>query len=216
MDGDYRDLDASPSERELQVLHLLATQRRKLEFLAASRCTHDGRLLAGVCRLSDGLWAWHSGSRLSPTASRTEVASWHLDMFDSEEFTPQIYRQADHLADEILGDVPRYEKPATVMQVFDCDSDGGVRVGRWRGTPHALQFFAGGLPLFEHASCNCRRSYQVQMLALIHAGVRADAGTLPRGIHVKTLPVECARRSAGVTGMAYLLTDKGVEVTLDE
>ncbi|MFD6713649.1 hypothetical protein ACFWDB_07135 [Micromonospora chalcea] len=139
-----------------------------------------------------------------------------MDMFDSEEFTPQIYRQADHLADEILGDVPRYEKPATVMQVFDCDSDGGVRVGRWRGTPHALQFFAGGLPLFEHASCNCRRSYQVQMLALIHAGVRADAGTLPRGIHVKTLPVECARRSAGVTGMAYLLTDKGVEVTLDE
>jgi hypothetical protein len=216
MDGDYTDLEGSPSERELQVLHLFATQRGRLEFLAASRCHHDQRLLAGVCRFSDGLWAWHSGSRLSPTASRTEVASWHLDRFDSKEFTPEIYRQADHLADEFLGDAPRYESPATVVKVLGRGSGEGVRMGHWRGTPHALQFFANGLPLFELASCRCRRAYQVQMLALVHAGVRASAGTIRRGIHVQALPATRASGATGVTGLAYLFTDRGVQVTLDE
>ncbi|MGN9889824.1 hypothetical protein [Micromonospora sp. L31] len=216
MDGANSDPDESPSERELQVLQLFTTKRRKLQFLAASRCPYDERILAAVCRLADGLWAWHAGSRLSPTASRTEIESWHLDRFDSEEFTPEIYRQADQLADELLSDAPRYESPATVVRILSCGNDDTVRVGPWRGTRHALQFFANGLPLFEYTSCKCRRAYHVQLLALVHAGVRADAGTIRRGSHVKALPVTRASKSAGVAGLAYQFTDRGVQVALDE
>ncbi|OKI85933.1 hypothetical protein [Micromonospora sp. CB01531] len=216
MDGANSDLEGSPSERELQVLHLFMTKRRELPLLAASRCPHDERLLAAVFRLTDGLWAWHAGSRLSPSGSRTEIESWHLDRFDSEEFSPEIYREAAQLADELLSAAPRYESPATVVRILSCGGDRTVRVTSWRGTRHALQFFANGLPLFEYTSCKCRRAYHVQMLALVHAGVRADAGTIRRGSHVQTLPVTPAGKSAGVAALAYQFTGRGVQVTLDE
>jgi len=216
MDTATSHTHGSPSERELRVLELFSTRRRRLRFLAASRCPHDERLLAGVCRLRDGLWAWHAGSRLTPMASRTEVESWHLDRFDSEELGPEIYRRAGELADDVLGEARRYESPATVVSILGIDSDGTVRVGPWRGDRHALQFFASGLPLLQYASCGCRRAYQVQMLALVYAGLMADTGAIPAGRHVNALPVARLGEPADATALAYRFTARGVRVSLDE
>jgi hypothetical protein len=137
-------------------------------------------------------------------------------MFASEELTPEIYDKADQLADEVLGESRRYETPATVVVVHGTNSDGTLRVGPWRGTRHVLQFFASGLPLLQYASCQCRRAYQVQMLALVHVGVRADAGTIQPGRHVKALPAARIGRPADTTGLAYQFTGDGLRVVLDE
>ena len=215
MDGAKSDLDEAPSERELQVLQLFTTKRRRLQFLAASRCPHDGRLLAGVCRLADGLWAWHAGSRLSPGASRVEIESWHLDRFASEEFTPEIYCQANHLTDELLSGAPRYESPATAVKILSGSDEDGVRVGCWRGSRHPLQMFADGLPLFAYASCQCRRGYQVQMLALVYAGSgpRWRYSTRESSVGPASYPCE---RDCRHGCLAYGFTDRGVQVVLDE
>lgn len=85
------------------------------------------RILAGGCRFSDGLWAWHAGSRLSPSASHTEIGSWHLDIFADEELGPDVYEQADQLADEILGEARRFESPASVVEILDYRHDGTFR-----------------------------------------------------------------------------------------
>jgi hypothetical protein len=185
--------DVRQDEREQQILGLFARQRRKLRFVAASRCAHDDRILAGVCRFSDGLWAWHAGSRLSPSASRTEIGSWHLDMFADEELGPDVYDQADQLADEVLGEARRFESPASVVKIIENRWDGTFQVGPWRGYRHALQFFANGLPLLAYTSCKCRRAYQVQMLALVHAGVRADLSAAPECRHVEALSIGVIR-----------------------
>jgi hypothetical protein len=89
------------------------------------------------------------------------------------------------------------------VSILGTNSDGPARVGPWRGERHALQFFANGLPLFHYASCRCRRAYQVQMLALVHAGIMSDTGSIPAGRHVKALPVARFGSPADVTGMAY-------------
>lgn len=101
------------------------------------------------------------------------------------------------------------------MKILSGSDEDGVRVGCWRGSRHPLQMFADGLPLFAYASCQCRRGYQVQMLALVYAGVRAGAGAVRRGSHVMALP---ATRVSGTadTGLAYGFTDRGVQVVLDE
>jgi hypothetical protein len=209
------EAEAGYREREQQVLDLFTRHKRKLQFLAVSRCTHDDRLLAAVCRFSDSLWAWHVGSRLSPSASRTEIGSWNLDLYPDEELNPDAYEQADQLPDEILGEAKRFENPAWVVKVHSILHDGSFQAGPWRGYRHALQFICNGLPLFAYTSCKCRRAYQVQMLALAHVGVRADASSLDNG-HVEALPVKDFVQRGASQRSAYRFTSRGVQVVLDE
>ena len=214
MAGAPSDSDATADQRERQVLQLFAKHRRETQLLAATRCPRDERLLAGICQLPDGLWAWHAGSRLSPQASRIEVSSWHYDRYASEELTPEIYGQGDQLADELLEHNPRYETPATVLRVH-VHADGTIQPGTWRGSRYALQFFANGLPLLASTSCKCRRSYQVQMLALVHAGARAQLNGMSRTWYVPALPITRAK-GPGPVRLAYRFTAKGLQVDLDE
>ncbi|GAA3348612.1 hypothetical protein GCM10020358_67710 [Amorphoplanes nipponensis] len=203
-------------EREQHVLNLFTRHKRKLQFLAVSRCAHDDRLLAGVCRFSDSLWGWHAGSRLSPSASRTEIGSWHLDLHVDEELSPDAYEQADQLADEVLGEATRFENPASVVKVHSILHDSSFQVGPWRGYRHALQFFCNGLPLFAYTSCKCRRAYQVQMLALAHAGIRADVTSSLDSWNVEALPVKGFLKRGAPQRSAYRFTSEGVQVVLDE
>ncbi|WP_436528566.1 hypothetical protein [Actinoplanes sp. HUAS TT8] len=213
MNGASSDSGALADQREQQVLRLFDAHRRTLQLRAATRCPHDERLLAGVCRLPDGLWAWHAGSRLAPQASRIEISSWHLDRYAIEEITPELHDEGQQLADELLRTNPRYETPATVLRIDVC-ADGAIRPGPWRGSRYALQFFAGGLPLLASTTCKCRRSYQVQMLALVHAGVSADLNAMPRTRHVEALPITRVKGPSPVRS-AYRFTDQGVQVDLD-
>lgn len=89
-------------ERELQVLDLFRKHRRGVEYIAQSRCPHDGRLLGAVQHLPDGLWVWQAGSRLSPSGSRIEVESWFLDALDESEFCSEAFRQASEYVEEEL------------------------------------------------------------------------------------------------------------------
>jgi len=210
------EAEARYRERERQVLDLFTRQKRRLQFLAASRCAHDDRLLAGVCRFPDGLWAWHAGSRLSASASRTEVGSWHLDLYADEELDADANEQAGKLAVEILGEAKRFEIPASVVKIHSVLNDGSFQVGPWRGYRHALQFFCNGLPPLAYTSCKCRRAYQVQMLALVYAGVRADVASSLERRHLEALPVKGLMKRGVPQRSAYRFTGRGVEVVLDE
>lgn len=214
MDGEAAD--QVQEERVRQVLELFNTRRRGLQLLAASRCRHDERLLGAVAQLNDGLWAWHAGSRLSPQASRREVGSWHLDLVDSEDLDPHVYQQAEEHVDEFLAGQQRYETPASVVKVTSYGPGGDFQVGPWHGATHALQFFSNGLPLLQPASCNCRRAYHVQMLALVYAGVCVAAGSLQADFHVKAMPIARGGQAADTTGFAYSFGTAGVQVLLEQ
>ena len=90
------------AEREAQVLGLFRDHRRRLRFLASSRCPADEGLLGASCELPDGLWVWIAGSRMSPSASLDAFRSEYLDLFDETEWTGDVYEQASEYADEQL------------------------------------------------------------------------------------------------------------------
>jgi hypothetical protein len=172
------------AERQAQVLGLFRDHRRRLRFLASSRCPADGGLLGASCELPDGLWVWIAGSRMSPSASLDAFRSEYLDLFDETEWTGDVYEQASEYADEQLREwgghlqwdpeVLRVQMPASddeEVMIWDRHSDG----------PHS------SVATHRAVTCGCRRHYMLAVLALVVASVRAATGLARPGTWVRPM-----------------------------
>jgi hypothetical protein len=186
-------------ERELQVLGLFRDHRRRLRFLASSRCPADGGLLGAACKLPDGLWVWIAGSRMSPSASWDEFRSQYLDMLDESDWTDGTYEQAGEYADEQLREWGRrLQWDPAVMKVQLPASD-DEQIMTWdRHSPEPRP----GLTTHRTVTCGCRTHYMLPVLALVYAGIRvatglARPGTWVRPVTFRPPDLPCQPREPG-------------------
>jgi hypothetical protein len=151
------------AEREAQVLGLFRDHRRKLRFLASSRCPADGGLLGASCELPDGLWVWIAGSRMTPSASLDAFRSEYLDPFDEAEWTGDVYEQASGYADEQLrewGGHLQWDPEVLRVQMPASDDEEVMIWDRHSGGPHS------SVTTHRTVTCGCRRHYMLAVLAL--------------------------------------------------
>lgn len=168
------------ADRESEVFALFQRRKPHIPYLASCACPRDGRLLGAISRLTDGIWVWRAGIRLSPSHGREEFKNQFLDCLDQTEWTPEIYRQADQFATEELEEWGgRLETPPTVMRLIVRAPDDPILVAD-KQSPHSR----AGIPYSRVVTCGCRRCYLLPVLDLITAGLRADLGHIASGIHV--------------------------------
>lgn len=215
MDGPF----AAPGwflDRQTQVLGLFRDQRRRLRFLASSRCPADGGLLGAACRLPDGLWVWIAGARLSPCASRDEFKSQYLDMLDENDWTDGTYQQAEDYADEELREWGgRMAWAPTVVKV-ELPSSGDEQIKSWDGQSPELR---PGAQTHRTVTCGCRTHYMLPVLALVYAGIRVATGRARPGIWVRPLtfrPLDLLRQPREPGEDIYSFADGKLVIDLHE
>ena len=182
-------------ERETQVRGLFRDHRRKLRFLASSRCPADGGLLGAACQLPDGLWVWIAGARLSPSASWDEFRSQFIDMLrDENGWTDDAYEHAEEYADEQLREWGgRLQWDPAVIKV-ELPASGDEPIMTWdRHSPAPRP----GVATHRTVTCGCRTHYMLPVFALVYAGIRVATGLTQPGTWVRPLtyrPLDLPRR----------------------
>jgi hypothetical protein len=172
-------------ERERQVLKVFLHRKPRIKYLASCRCPHDGRLLGAISHLTDGIWIWQAGSRLSPKMAHDEFRGHYLDCFDETELCEEVYEQASEYADEELqvwrG---RLETDPSVMKIIVDGYDEPIRVA-----DHDSPDTRRGLPIVHLVTCGCRRHHLLPVLELISLGLRADTGLIKPDAHIHPRPI---------------------------
>ncbi|WP_152569791.1 hypothetical protein [Frankia sp. CeD] len=173
-------------ERADQVLALIPANLKNLHSISSTRCPKDGRVLASVFHLPDGMWLWTKGFRFSPEQSRVEAEAIYLDCVVDEHPTSEDYAGAAEYAQEFLeGRKNLTFNPRVASIYLDLPGD-RVIVREIFNRPH-------GIPITESVSCSCRTQYLLDAYELIRLAVRWNLGAEIRKTPILVPPMPMPR-----------------------
>lgn len=173
-------------DRAGEVLELIPANLKSLRSIALTRCPRDGRVLASVFRLPDGMWLWTKGFRFTPRQSWAEAEGIYLDCVVDEHPTPEDYAGAAEYAQEFLEGRKNITFDPRVAAIHVDPPNDRIVVRKIFNPPH-------GIPLTESVSCSCRAQYLLDEYELIRLAVRWRMGAETRKIPIAVPPMPMPR-----------------------